>query len=119
VCCLVFLDDGSGKATVVGYGEAVLFGPGAYFAAAFPAGCGPGAAAGPLRARRPGALHERSKLPAEVTGVSRTQVDFVALAVHGERHGLVGRAPGQVVFKLYLDALHYLSPALRATAVAE
>jgi hypothetical protein len=56
-------------------------------------------------------FHERGKLPTERGGMSSAQVDFVAPAVHAELHGLVRRAPRQVVLKLYVDTLHYVPPA--------
>lgn len=117
VRCLVFVDDAARKPPVAGYGEAVMFGPGADFPAAVSAGCCPGACAWPPRACRPGVFHERSKLSAEIGGVSCAEVDFVGMAVHAEVYGLICRTPGQVVLKLYFDALHYLPPCCATAAI--
>jgi hypothetical protein len=116
---LVLLDNAAGQSSVIGDGEAVLLRPGADLAAALPAGCRPDRAAHLPGPGRPGVLHEAAQLPAQLSGMPRVEVDRVRPAVYAEFDGLVGGAPGQVVFQLHFDPLHYVPPSQLLPCLAQ
>jgi hypothetical protein len=71
----VFLNDVAGQPAAVGYGDALLLGPGAHLPGACPVrGCSRPAARRPPPARQPGMLHKRSETAAEIGGVPGIQV---------------------------------------------
>jgi hypothetical protein len=107
---VVLANDVGWQAAMFGYGESLPFGPGTYLAAPFPACCRSSPRSRPLRLRRTGVLHKRSKLAAELGGMPVAQIDLVLCAVHAKLHGLVGWAASQVVLKMYFDPLHYFPP---------
>jgi len=102
-----------------GDGVALPLGPRTYLAAPLPARCSPGPGPRPLRVNHAGMLDKWSKQAAELGGMPDAQIDLVVHAVHAKLHGLVGRAPSQVVLKMHFDPLHYLPPNCASCLAAD